>query len=101
LKKCRKKEKEKEKKVEKGRRERKGELNLSFDLIDYPRYFSARKKAQEKEQAAIKESIHNSNLWEARLNLLELGRKHYRFDYSQSFSFHYFIFIITEISLVH
>ena len=49
--------------------------------MDYPLYFP-RKKAQEKDEAAIKEGIHNSNLWEARLNLMEMGRKHYRFDHS-------------------
>ncbi len=87
-----------------GRRERKGELVFRSIPNDYPTrlLFLSRKKAQEKEQTAIKEGIHNSNLWEARLNLMEMGRKHYRFDNFQSFypSYH-FIFIITEISLVH
>ncbi|CAF4421003.1 unnamed protein product, partial [Adineta steineri] len=31
-----------------------------------------------KEQLALKNDLHNSNLWEAQLNIMELSRKHYR-----------------------
>lgn len=40
----------------------------------------SRKKTQEKEETAIKTGIHNSNLWEAQLNIMDLSRKHYRFE---------------------
>ncbi|UJR14692.1 hypothetical protein I4U23_001685 [Adineta vaga] len=36
------------------------------------------KKAKAKEEAAIKDGIHNSNLWEAQLHLTELSKRHYR-----------------------
>ncbi|CAF3925728.1 unnamed protein product, partial [Adineta steineri] len=35
-------------------------------------------KAKAKEQLALKNDLHNSNLWEAQLNIMELSRKHYR-----------------------
>ncbi len=38
------------------------------------------KKAKAKEEAAIKMGIHNSNLWEAQLNIMDLSRKHYRLE---------------------
>ena len=60
-----------------GQEERVQNNILHFDI---PINRSFRKKTQEKEENAIKEGIHNSNLWEARLNIMELARKHYRFD---------------------
>jgi hypothetical protein len=63
--------------LEKGKKEKKGKrLFISCQYEDH--FYS--KKTQEKEESAIKMGIHNSNLWEARLNLMELSRKHYRFE---------------------
>ncbi|CAF4939276.1 unnamed protein product, partial [Rotaria magnacalcarata] len=36
------------------------------------------KKTQEKEEAALKMGLHNSNLWEAQLTMMDLSRKHHR-----------------------
>lgn len=65
--------------MEKGRKaRRKGTAFHSLRYSNRSNFF--RKKTEEKEQNAIKEGIHNSNLWEARLNIMDLARKHYRFD---------------------
>jgi hypothetical protein len=58
-----------------------GEEGVRLFLIknNYQSNFSS-KKAEEKEEAAIKMGIHNSNLWEARLNIMDLSRKHYRLE---------------------
>ena len=76
-KKCRKKA-EKEKKVEKAKKERRGEEKQRRFLRISNHLFRFSKKVQEKEENAVKTGIHNSNLWEARLNLMDLSRKHYR-----------------------
>ena len=56
--------------MEKEKRERRGLYSISYCLI---RIALFSKKTQEKEEAAIKDGIHNSNLWEARLNVMELS----------------------------
>lgn len=75
------------------RKEGQEERVSSFRYSNQPIHLlSFRKKTQEKEENAIKEGIHNSNLWEARLNIMELARKHYRFDWNSSI-IHWFFFL--------
>lgn len=64
--------------MEKAKKERRGEENQRKCLLISNDLFRFSKKTQEKEENAVKTGIHNSNLWEARLNLMDLSRKHYR-----------------------
>ncbi len=58
-------------------KEKKGKI-LSIRMII--NMITCSKKAKAKEEAAIKMGIHNSNLWEAQLNIMDLSRKHYRLE---------------------
>ena len=62
----------------KGKKGKKRSVHFALAERRKPCWRPFSKKTQEKEEEAVKTGIHNSNLWEARMNLMDLSRKHYR-----------------------